>query len=272
VWVVDNASTDGTQDMLRNDYPQVHLIENNHNPGFAAANNQALAMIDTDYVILLNPDTVIEPGALNTLVAYLDDHPQVAAAGPRLLNHDGTLQISCYVFPTLFREFLRLSHLDHIWSGVSYRMDRWDLNLPRQVEVIQGACMILRKAALDQVGLFDERFFIYTEEVDLCYRLRQAGWQIHWVPQAEVIHLGGQSTSQVAQEMFIHLYQSKHQFIQKHYGWLAALTYKLVLFITSMPRLLLIPLGWIGLIPANKRLSNLGANYLRLLTLLPRMK
>jgi GT2 family glycosyltransferase len=272
IWVVDNASTDGTQDILRENFPQVHLIENNHNPGFAVANNQALSMIDTEYVILLNPDTVVKPGALNTLINYLNKNPLVGAAGPRLLNSDSSLQVSCYVTPTLFRETLRLSHLDRLWPGASYRVHRWDLSLPREVDVIQGACMILRKEALDQVGLFDERFFMYTEEVDLCYRLQQAGWQVHWLPQAEVVHLGGQSTSQAAPEMFIHLYQSKHQFIQKHYGWLAALTYKFVLFITSIPRLVLIPLGWVGLIPANKRLSNLGINYLRLLTFLPRMR
>lgn len=132
--------------------------------------------------------------------------------------------------------------------------------------------MILRKEALDQVGFFDERFFIYTEEVDLCYRLRQAGWKIQWVPQAEVVHLGGQSTSQAAPEMFIRLYQSKHQFIQKHYGWLAALSYKFILFIISMPRLMLLPLGWVKPIPKHENFRNLGANYLRLLTFLPRMR
>jgi GT2 family glycosyltransferase len=272
IWVVDNASTDGTQEMLRHDFPQVNLIENNNNPGFAVANNQALSMIDSDYVILLNPDTVVKPGALNTLINYLNKNPLVGAAGPRLLNSDSSLQVSCYVTPTLFRETLRLSHLDRLWPGASYRVHRWDLSLPREVDVIQGACMILRKEALDQVGLFDERFFMYTEEVDLCYRLQQAGWQVHWLPQAEVVHLGGQSTSQAAPEMFIHLYQSKHQFIQKHYGWLAALSYKVILLIISIPRLMLIPLGWVKLIPKHESFRNLGANYLRLLTFLPRMR
>jgi N-acetylglucosaminyl-diphospho-decaprenol L-rhamnosyltransferase len=268
VWVVDNASSDGTQEMLREIFPQVHLIENIKNLGFASANNQALSLVDSPYILLLNPDTIIKPGALNELVAYIDKNPQVGAAGARLLSQDGSLQVSCYVTPTLFREFLRLMHLDRFWPGASYQMNHWDITLPREVEIIQGACMILRKMALDQVGLFDERFFIYTEEVDLCYRLRQAGWKLHWVPQAEVIHYEGQSTSQVAPEMFIRLYQSKLMFFRKHQGKLAAWVYKVILFMISLPRVMLMPISWLKPIPKRLYFRDLGFNYIRLLVAL----
>jgi len=271
VLVVDNASSDGSVSMLREGFPQVRLIENQVNVGFAAANNQALSLIESPYILLLNPDTVVKPGALNELKEYLERNPQVGAAGARMLNPDGSLQVSCYVAPTLFREFLRLVHLDRFWPGASYQMDHWDITLPREVEIIQGACMMMRKKALDQVGLFDERFFIYTEEVDLCYRLRQAGWKLHWVPQAEVIHYEGQSTSQLAPEMFIHLYQSKLKFFRKHQGKSAAWIYKFILFVISIPRVMLMPISWLRTSPEQHRFRDLSSNYLRLLTSLPRL-
>jgi GT2 family glycosyltransferase len=271
VWVVDNASTDGTPQMLREDFPQVCLVENQQNIGFARANNHAIDYSNSRYVLLLNPDTVVKPGALQKLVQYMDENPKTGAAGPRLLNPDETLQTSCYAAPTLRREFIRMFKFDRIWSDCCYRMECWDLDQPREVDIIQGACLMLRREALDRVGLLDETFFIYSEDFDLCYRLLKDGWDRVWLPDAEVIHYGGQSTGQVSAEMFLHLYQAKLMFMRKHYGWAAAPLYKLILLFSALPRLMLIPLAWVENSPRSQHHHSLGKKYRRLLSAISQM-
>jgi GT2 family glycosyltransferase len=271
VWVVDNNSQDKTVSMLRSQFPQVQLIVNGANPGFAAANNQAIRASSGEYLLLLNPDTEVKPGAITALVDFLDEQPQVGGAGSKLLNPDGSLQPSCYPMLTGFRELWRLLHLDWLKPVGEYNMHRWDTAEPRRVEVIQGASLILRRTVLDRVGLLDEGYFMYTEEVDLCYRMQQVGWLLYWVPQSQVVHYGGQSTRQVATEMFVHLYGSKVQFFRKHYGRLATAGYKFTLGLTSILRLSLSPLLWLK--PAAVRQSKLllARNYLQLLRVLPRI-
>lgn len=269
VWVVDNASTDGSAQMVRERFPQVRLIENTENVGFARANNQAISQSAGRYVLLLNPDTEVQPGALEALVRFMDAHTQAGAAGARLLNPDGTLQLSCYPAPTLPREFWRLFHLDVLWPYACYPTAGWDPNTPREVDVVQGACLILRREALDQVGLLDEDYFIYSEEVDLCHRLRQHGWKVCWVPQATVMHYGGQSTQQVAAEMFLRLYQGKLLYFRKHHGWLAAQVYKLILLAAALTRLLLSPLALLERPPQRQQHLVLAGHYRRLVRALP---
>ncbi|MBE0409085.1 MAG: glycosyltransferase family 2 protein [Anaerolineales bacterium] len=265
VWVVDNASGDDSVSMLRSRFPQVDLIENLENTGFSLANNQAIRQSHGRYVLLLNPDTEVKPGALQQMVYRIDTHPQVGAVGARLLNPDGSLQTSCYAAPTVWREFIRLFHLDFLNLHESYKMERWETTQPRRVEVIQGACLMLRRSALDQIGLLDEGFFMYSEDVDLCMRLGKAGWQLYWLPQAEVLHHGGQSSQQVAEEMFLHLYQAKLACIRKHQGNWAAVVYRLILLLASLPRLVLIPLSWVHIKPRSQRYQSLGRNYHKLL-------
>jgi GT2 family glycosyltransferase len=267
--VVDNASTDGTVQMVRQQFPQVKLVANEENVGFAAANNQAITSSSGRYVLLLNPDTEVRPGALDTLVQFMDAHPGAGAVGVQLLNPDNTLQPSCYPLPTLSREWWRLFHLDRLRPYGTYRMTDWPLDQPKEVEVIQGAALLLRRQALDQVGLLDTDYFIYTEEVDLCYRLQHAGWRLYWVPQAQVVHYGGQSTRQVAAEMFLQLYLSKLLFFRKHHGRLAALIYKLILSTAALIRLLVTPLAWLEQPPRRRQHLALAANYRRLLRSLP---
>jgi len=237
VFVVDNASSDGSPEMVRAEFPQVRLIENLGNVGFATANNQALAIARGDLRILLNPDTVLLPGALATLIRFMDDCPAAGAAGANLLNPDGTLQNSAYPMLGLGRELWQLFHLDRIGRLASYPLSDWAGGDPHRVGVAQGACLALRREALDQVGLLDEQYFMYTEEVDLCYRLARGGWEVYWVPQARVLHFGGQSTRQAEVEMFLALYQSKVRFFRKHFGNRAARAYKLILGLASVPRL-----------------------------------
>lgn len=247
VWVVDNASTDGSAAVVRERFPNVSLIENASNLGFAAANNQAIRKASGGYLILLNPDTLVERDALTNLVEFMQGSPDAGAAGPYLLNPDRTLQESCYPLPTLGRELWRLFHLDQLVPYGTYAMDQWRSNRPRTVGAVKGACMILRGTALDQVGHFDEDYFMYTEEVDLCFRLKKADWNTYWVPSAKIVHLGGQSTRQSPSSMFLALYQSKLIFFRKNHGRVAAPLYKMILIAASLVRLSYLRLSsWLG--------------------------
>jgi GT2 family glycosyltransferase len=243
VLLVDNASTDGSRAMVRESFPQVHLIENSENVGFARANNQAARQSRGGYVLLLNSDTEVYPGALETLVEFMNEHPQAGGCGPRLLNADGSLQPSCHPMLTPGREFWRLLFLDRLWRRATYVQEHWDPDTPRQVEVIKGACLLLRQAALGQVGLLDEQYFIYTEEVDLCYRLAQAGWELWWVPQSTVKHYGEASSNQVAEAMYVQLYRSKVQFYRKFWGGRRADYFKRLMRLVYTPRLIVALLG-----------------------------
>ncbi len=245
IWVVDNASSDGSTEMIRRRFPQVQLIENQENFGFARGNNQAILRSAGKYILLLNPDTEVKSGALEALLKFMEENPHAGAAGARLVNPDGTLQNSCYRAPTLTREIFRLFHLESLIPNSSYLMAEWMNTTHREVDIAQGACLILRRQALDQIGLLDEEYFIYSEEVDLCYRLRKAGWKIYWVPQAEVIHYGDQSTRQVPTEMFLRLYESKILYFRKHHGWMAVKKYKLILLAATLTRLMISPLVWL---------------------------
>jgi hypothetical protein len=146
-----------------------------------------------------------------------------------------------------------------------YDQSRWNPSETREVDVLQGASLILRKEALDQIGLFDEDYFMYTEEVDLCYRLKKGGWHLFWVPQSEIIHYGGQSTQQAAAKMFISLYQTKLLFFTKHHSWLSVQGYKLVLSLASIFRLMLIPFTWLQPLATRQKKLSLAKNYQRLL-------
>jgi GT2 family glycosyltransferase len=271
IWVVDNNSIDGSVNMVQQEFPEVKLIKNPTNFGFAQANNQAIRRSVGRYVLLLNPDTRVKSGALATLVDYLDASPQVGAAGPRLLNPDGSLQVSCHPRPTLTREIWRLCHLDTLRPYAWYPQKKWNLEAPQEIDVLMGACLMVRREALNQVGLLDEDYFIYSEEVDLCYRIQKAGWRLYWVPGAEVVHYGGQSTRQAATEMFLHLYRSKIIYFRKNYGWPAVGVYKTILLFASLARLLLTPLVLLEASAQRHQHLSLSHRYGRLLLALPGM-
>ena len=270
-WVVDNASTDGSPQMVLEKFPQVHLIENRENVGFARANNQAIRRCAGKYILLLNPDTLVTSGALQALIDFLNEHPEAGAAGARILNPDGSLQIASHPQPTLSRELWRLFHLDALFPYAAYPPTKWATNRPQEVDVLIGACLLLRKDALDQVGFLDENYFMYSEEVDLCYRIQRAGWRLFWVPQSEVIHFGGQSTQQVPTEMFLNLYHSKVKYFRKNYGWWAAQIYKLTLSIAACARLILAPFAIFERSSRRRKHLTLIDRYLRLIMALPRM-
>jgi len=269
--VVDNVSSDRSLEMLREEFPNVALIENSENLGFARATNQGTRIAKGRFILYLNPDTEMHPGALNTLHTLMENTPSAGAVGARLINPDGSLQAAAYPFPNLFREFWRLFHLDRLRSIARYPLQRWDPEQAHVVDAVMGACILLRRQALDAVGLLDEDYFIYTEEVDLCYRLKQAGWDVYWEPRSIVLHHGGQSTRQRKTEMFLRLYESKIHFFRKHHGLMAANIYKGILGLACLPRLLMEPLGWLLGTGERKQQKELANNYLQLLRALPTM-
>jgi hypothetical protein len=269
VWVVDNASTDDSVLMLQTRFPEVKLIENDKNVGFATANNQAIRQSTGQFVLLLNPDTLVKPQAIVRLINFLAANPTVGAVGAHILNADESLQTSSYPAPTLSRELWRLFHLDNLWPYSSYRMATWRLDEPHQVDSLLGACILLRRQVLEQVELFDEGYFMFSEEIDLCYRIKKAGWSIFWLPEARVIHYGGQSTQQAATAMFLSLYRGKLIYFRKNQGWLASQIYKLILLGASLFRLMLNPLARLIRPHQRQQYSSLAECYWQLVLALP---
>ncbi len=240
VWVVDNASQDGSPEMVKSDFPQVHLIENMENVGFARANNQAAKACQGEYLLLLNSDAFLDPGALKIMLEAMLDAPEVGVIACQLLNEDRSLQRSCYSFPTLATELWQTLWLDRAFPNSRvfgrYLMSYWPMNETRDVDVVMGACMLVRRSALDQPDLFDETFFMYSEEVDLCYRLKRGGWKVRYIPNARAVHLWGGSAKMVKVETLIRLYRSRVQFFRKHYGKAPAAMYKALLYLNSFSR------------------------------------
>jgi hypothetical protein len=222
VIVVDNASADGSADMVRREFPGAELTVNRANRGFAAANNQALRGARGRYCLLLNSDAVAHAGAFANLVRFMDDHPDAGAVGLRVLNPDATLQYSCRRFPTIAAGLFRKVPLgrlipDNRWNR-EYLMSDWAHDTAREVDWVSGAAMCLRAAALAQVGLLDEAYYMYCEDVDWCYRARQAGWKIYYLPQAVVTHAIGRSSDQRALRMVAEFHRSMLHFWRKNYA------------------------------------------------------
>jgi GT2 family glycosyltransferase len=267
--VVDNASSDGSVEMLRRDCPWVTTIQNATNRGFAAATNQGIHASAGRYVLLLNPDTTLARASIQHMVDFFEHHTGVGAVGPRIVGADGHVQASCFPLPTLGREIWRLFHLDRLRARARYRLEEWSADVPKRVEALQGACLMVRRAVLDRIGVLDERFFIYTEEVDLCRRMNDAGFELFWVPQASLVHFGGQSTRQVATRMFLELYRSKVEYFRKHMGTWGAWAYKAVLAAAAIPRVVM-PAILLALQPSKRpELEPMLRNYSSLLVTLP---
>lgn len=232
IWVVDNCSTDGSVEMVRTRFPQVEIIENAERLGYSASHNRALQHCQGRYVLVFNEDMLVLSGALETMVAFMDAHPDAGMVGCRLLNADGSLQPSCRTFPSLWIQLFRSLYLDKLfpgnrWTGANY-MSYWGHDTVREVDVIKGCCMLVRHEVLEQVGLMDERFFIYYEETDWCYRTKQHGWKIYFTPDAEIIHYGEQTTRRQSARMTLIQRQSLLKYFRKHHGRAAAMIIRLL--------------------------------------------
>lgn len=248
VVVVDNGSSDGSVEQVRKQYPSVRVVALERNYGFAAANNVGLRLLlqerQIEYLLLLNPDTIVHPGALETLVTFLVQHPRVGVVGPRLLNPDGSIQDAAFRFPTLSMSLLEMFPPGEVLPGRWYR-SWWHGRYPQErsgqepfpIDHPLGACMLVRRSTLEQVGLLDERYFMYHEEIDWCWRIRKAGWAIWQVPQARVTHIGGGSTRMVRYRMFVELHRSRVMFFRTYYSTAFFLAHRIIT-IAGMLRLI----------------------------------
>jgi GT2 family glycosyltransferase len=221
VIVVDNASSDGSAGMVREEFPEVRLIANEENLKYARGSNQALEAATGEFKLLLNPDVVILPGAIQELLAAMQRHPKAAAVAPKLVHPDGSPQLSCRSFPDpapLLYEALGLARLfPRSRRFAAYRMTWWDQSDERTVDQPMASALMLRTVALEEVGLFDEDFPMFFNDVDLCRRLWDAGWEVWYVPEARAIHHVGGSTRQVRREMIAESHRSLLRYYEKHY-------------------------------------------------------
>jgi GT2 family glycosyltransferase len=241
VFVVDNASSDGSADMVRELFPQVNVIANNCNAGFSKANNQAIRISKGRYVALLNPDTLLIEALFSPLVKYADQHQMIGVIGPKILNKDKkTIQYSCARrLPSLYFSFCHQSGLmnkfpkSRIFSGTS--MTYWDYESSRFVECLSGACMIVRKSAIDDVGLMDENQFMYGDDTDWCKRFLDAGWKIYYYSAAKIIHYSGKSSAQMKVFSSNEDNKATWYYYRKHKGKVYAFAYSvLVCFLSSI--------------------------------------
>ncbi len=249
VIVVDNASTDGSPAMVRQRFPAVNLIVCDTNLGFTKANNVGIAHSSGRYILLLNPDTEVTGNAFSTMVSYMDQCPDVGALGPKLLFPDGRIQSSRRRFPTLATAFLESTILQQ-WCPHNrvlqhyYVQDRSD-DEEQDVDWVTGACLLIRRQAWEQVGPLDEDFFMYSEELDWCRRLKKAGWRVVYIPWAEIIHHEGQSSSQVVPARHLYFQSSKVRYFRKHHGLLAGEILRFFLLATYVYQLLMESLKWL---------------------------
>jgi len=222
VIVIDNASSDDSVKMVKSEFPQIILIENNENRGFAAANNQGIQIAKGRYILLLNSDTIVLDGAIQKNLVFADQHPDAAVVGCKVLNPDKSLQPTCFMYPSLLNLFLSSTYLYKFFPRSRFlgreRMTWWDRNDIREVEVVTGCFMLVKKETIEKVGMMDESFFMYAEETDWCYRFKKAGWKLFFTPNAQIIHLGGQSSKAVRPQMIIQLRVGILQFIEKHHN------------------------------------------------------
>jgi GT2 family glycosyltransferase len=246
VWVVDNASADGSVEAVRAEFTQVRVIANDKNVGFGAANNQAMREAAGRYLLLLNSDAFPRPGAVAAMVDFLDRRPEAGLVGPRLLNKDGSLQRSCFPFPSPARAWL-----ENLWISAvfpdrpklgDYR--RWAHDSEREVDWLIGACMLVRREVLERVGGFDERFFMYAEESDWQRRMRDAGWKVLFTPAAEVVHLGGASGANEKAKINRHFFESLDYYEYKHHGVLGLVSLRAAMTVGCFIRTIL----WTGVL------------------------
>jgi len=248
VFVVDNASTDGSLEMVRTAFSDVHLIANEENLGFATANNQALKLAQGRHILLLNSDTLVHGDVLSASVAYLDTHPDVGAMGCRVLNGDGSLQITGSGFPSLLNLFLLTSGLSRLPGGFfdRYLLTRWDRTDERELDVISGCYLLVRHKVVKAVGLLDESFFFFGEETDWCRRIQQTGWKLMFAPVGEITHFGGGSVTKLNHKRDVMLTEGTVRLHKKHFGFFGGLACWLLLLSFNLSRAVFWSMASIG--------------------------
>lgn len=264
VYVVDNNSTDGSQEAVKKDFPDVNLIENKTNTGFGHANNQAFDVMQGKYAVLLNTDAVLKENAIKDLLGFMDKHPKAGIAGVQLLNDDGSKQNSIDNFPSIETEILNKSLLRLLFPN-KYLSKNRNYDKPVEVDSVIGACMMVRKEAMDEVGLFDEDYFFFLEETDWCSRMEKKGWSVYHVPEARVFHLSGYSKKIAPWESQIEYYRSLYTFFRKNRGVVSYITLRLLKPVKILINLLLNIIGNLITLFQNERLKGKMIKYHKLL-------
>lgn len=231
--VVDNGSTDGSREMVSGEFPGVTLIDNPGNPGYASACNRGVGATVEPYIFILNSDVEFLEGGLEAVLDRMDAHPDIGALGPLVFNSDGSVQMSCRRFPSMV-ENVAHGFLGEVWPGnpltTRYQMRDLCRDEPCEVDWVSGAAMLLRRGAALEVGGFDEAYFMYVEDVDFCWRLREAGYRVVFDPSLRLLHHIGRTSSQQSVRMLYHHHRSMFIFFRKRYrGWRGALLMPLVL-------------------------------------------
>ncbi len=221
IWVVDNASTDDTADFLAQRWPNVNLVVNKENRGYSQANNQGIKKSQSDYILVLNPDTEVQRGALQELVEFMDSRPQAGVCGPKIISPQGYFRPECRRgFPTPLAAFSRLFGLATLFprSRVfgKYHLTYLEPDYEAQVDALSGACMMVRRKATENVGYFDEDYFLYGEDIDWCWRMKKAGWEVWYIPRASIIHIKGASMRRSSGRSDWFFFDAMRIFVRKH--------------------------------------------------------
>lgn len=267
--VVDNASMDGSAEMVRREFPSVRLIVNDARSGYGYSHNKGIEAARGRFILVFNEDMVVLPGALDTMVEKLKSDPAIGVLGCRLLNPDLSLQHSCHRFQNIKTEFF-----ENLFPGsLFFRQSRfrtemfdWDHDSEREVDVVMGSCMLIPRAVFDRVGAFDTRFFVYSEEFDLCKRIRDAGYEVVFTPEAEIIHFGGQTSKTMSVKMHLVYVESKLKYFRKYYGVRTMKAAKLIIGAGALIRII----GWTLCAAKNKdeHARGMVKKYSRVLSLL----
>ena len=224
VIVSDNGSTDGSVEHIHKEFPQVRVLQNGDNLGFAKGNNVGIRVAKGHYVLILNPDTIVHPGALERWISFADRHPEAGAFGCRVLNPDGTFQKCARPFPSVFREWISafclrpLGYLSRAFESDTYVYMGWNGDTEREIDWQSGCCVMFRADVLRELTGFDERFFYHYEEVDLCRRVWNAGFPILFTPEATITHLGGQSVKRFPVKFELEKNRNRYRYYYKHFG------------------------------------------------------
>lgn len=240
--VVDNGSTDDSMEMVKKNFPLVNIIENAENLGFARANNIGIRKSKGRYICLINSDITILGDCIGRLKAFMDSRPTVGMAGPKILNPDRTIQHSCRHFPSIWNNLCQSLGLNHIFPKSEFFsdwiMDYWSYDSIRSVDALSGCFLMVRRKALDEVGLLDEDFFIYGEDLDWCRRFHKAGWDIVFYPETEAVHLIGASSASAPVKFYLELQKAALRYWRKHHGRIGKVSYSAIILLRETIRVI----------------------------------
>ncbi|MCK5509900.1 MAG: glycosyltransferase family 2 protein [Desulfobacterales bacterium] len=234
VIVVDNASTDGSVEAVKKSFPNVKLIQNNKNLGFAKANNIGISQSAGKYMCLINSDVKILEGCIDRMCVYIDEHPSVGILGPKIFNMDMTLQCSCRKFPSLWRNLCGAFAMESIFPRIYYYL----IDKAGKVDVLSGCFWMISRKAITEVGLLDETFFIYAEDLDWCKRFRDVGWEIVYFPDAAAIHYGGASSSNAPVKFYVEMQKANLKYWEKHHSRLSQICFMLIVMLHQALRII----------------------------------